>query len=146
MPRFTAVPSLPAVASFFLTAALLACGSSSKSGPAQAAPAQAATDGAAGTASSEATSGPAAGVVGSVSVTPFGVPECDTYVKQFLSCVEGRVPEAQRDKFIEAFEANRQKWRALSTMREGALALGMACRAAAQKSKEELQVDYGCEF
>lgn len=140
------LPVAPALISLCLALTLAACNSSPKSAPGEAA-SQATTDGTAASASTEATPpAPPAGAVDSASLTPFGVPECDAYVKQLLACVEGRVPEAQRAKFIEAFEANRQKWRALSTMQEGALALGMACRAAAQKSKEELQVDYGCEF
>jgi hypothetical protein len=79
-------------------------------------------------------------------ITPFGVPECDNYVKQYLTCVEGRVPPEQKGALLEAFEANRTKWRALAAMREGAVALTIACRTAAQKSKEALSVDYGCEF
>ncbi len=79
-------------------------------------------------------------------ITPFGVPECDTYVRQYLACVEGRVPPEQKAALLEAFEANRTKWRALAAMREGAVALTIACRTAAQKSKEGLSVDYGCEF
>ena len=82
----------------------------------------------------------------STKVTPFGVSECDNYVKQFLACVDGKVSGEQRDALMAGFEANRTKWRALSTMREGAVALGIACRAAAQKSRESLTVDYGCEF
>ena len=61
-------------------------------------------------------------------------------------CVEGKVSGEQKERLMEAFEANRTKWRALATMREGAIALGLACRAAAQKSREELTVDYGCDF
>ena len=80
------------------------------------------------------------------SITAFGVPECDKYVTQFLACVEGRVSGEQKATMMEAFDANRVKWRAMSTIREGAVALTVACRAVAQKSKEELAVDYGCEF
>ena len=83
---------------------------------------------------------------GGTKITPFGVPECDTYVKKYLACVEGRVPAQQRGALLEAFEANRTKWRALAAMREGAVALALACRTAALKSKEALSVDYGCEF
>ena len=79
-------------------------------------------------------------------ITRFGVPDCDNYVKKYLDCVEGKVSGEQKKQLMEAFEANRTKWRALATMREGAIALGLACRAAAQKSREELTVDYGCDF
>lgn len=80
------------------------------------------------------------------AITPFGVPECDTYVKQYLGCVETRVSGEARERLLRSFEANRTKWRALATMQQGALALAIACKAATQKAKEELSVDYGCEF
>lgn len=83
---------------------------------------------------------------GSEGITRFGVPDCDDYVKKYLDCVEGKVSGEQKEQLMEAFEANRTKWRALATMREGAIALGLACRAAAQKSREQLTVDYGCDF
>jgi len=79
-------------------------------------------------------------------ITPFGVPECDTYVRQYLDCIETKVSGEAKDRLMQAFEANRTKWRALATMREGALTLGTVCKAATQKAKEELAVDYGCEF
>jgi hypothetical protein len=81
-----------------------------------------------------------------VTATSFGVPECDTYVTKYLACLEGKVPADQRDKLAEAFEANRTKWRAMSTTREGAMALSVTCKAATEKAKEALSVDYGCEF
>ncbi|MEO8362055.1 MAG: hypothetical protein ABI672_18650 [Vicinamibacteria bacterium] len=116
------------------TLLLAGCG---KAPPKEAAPAAAAP------AEEEAAATPA---VGAVAITAFGVPECDKYVKQFLGCVEGHVTGEQKDKMMEAFDANRVKWRAMASMREGAIALSVACRAAAQKSKDELTVDYGCEF
>jgi hypothetical protein len=79
-------------------------------------------------------------------ITPFGVPECDAYVQRYLDCLETKVSDEEKDRLMQGFEANRTRWRALATMREGALALGLACKAAAQKAKEELSVDYGCEF
>ncbi len=80
------------------------------------------------------------------TITPFGVPECDAYVQKYVDCVETRVTGEEKDRLLQGFEANRTKWRTLAAMREGALALGMACKAATQKAKEELSVDYGCEF
>ena len=68
------------------------------------------------------------------------------YVSAYVTCVLGNVPAEEKEKLMAAFEANQSKWRALATMREGATALSLACRAAAQKSKEELSVEYGCTF
>ena len=110
-----------------------ACGDSKpKEAPAAAAASQAPT-----AASPEAAGG---------TVTSFGVPECDTYVTKYLACVEGKVPADQKDKLVEAFEANRTKWRAMSTTKEGAMALSVTCKAATEKAREALSVDYGCEF
>ena len=79
-------------------------------------------------------------------VTNFGVPECDAYVEKYMSCLDGKVSPEAKQRLLEAFEMNRNKWRAMSTMRESASALAVVCRAATQKAKEELSVDYGCEF
>ncbi len=79
-------------------------------------------------------------------ITPFGVPECDAYVQKYLDCLETRVSGEERDRLMQGFEANRTKWRALASMRESAMALSVTCRAATQKAKQELSVDYGCEF
>ncbi len=80
------------------------------------------------------------------SVTRYGVAECDKYVSKYLACVEGNVSGEDKEKLLQAFEANQTRWRALATIKEGAGALGIACRAAEQKSREELSVQYGCEF
>jgi hypothetical protein len=111
-----------------------ACG---KEPPAQ--PAQGADSTAAATASPD----PASGIP---VVTKFGVPECDAYVEKYTACIEGKVPQADKERLLSGFEANRSKWRAMATMKESAVALGLACRAAAQKAKEEMLVEYGCEF
>ena len=79
-------------------------------------------------------------------VTGFGVAECDSYVAKYVACVEANVTGEEKEKLLAGFEANRTQWRALATMREGAAALGLACRAAAQKAKEELSARYGCPF
>jgi len=79
-------------------------------------------------------------------VTKFGVPECDSYVEKYMSCLDGKVSPEAKQRFLESFEMNRNKWRAMATMKESASALAAVCSAATQKAKEELSVDYGCEF
>ncbi len=79
-------------------------------------------------------------------ITSFGVAECDNYVKKYMECVDGKVSGEARDKLLETFTANQTKWRAMSTMREAGIALGIACKASLIKAKEELSVEYGCEF
>ena len=79
-------------------------------------------------------------------VTKFGVPECDSYVEKYTSCLEEKVSPEAKQKLLESFELNRNKWRAMATMKESAAALAAICSAATQKAKEELSVDYGCAF
>lgn len=126
----------------FFTSALMACNSAPQAESGSQPPAAQAT-----AASGEETGAPAASSAPAPpGITSFGVPDCDEYVKKYLECVEGKVSPEQREQLMAAFEVNRTKWRALATMREGAVALGLACRAARQKSKEDLTVEYGCEF
>ena len=79
-------------------------------------------------------------------IPDFGVPECDKYVRKYLGCVEGRVTGLEKERLTAAFEANLAKWRALAAMREGKIAMALACRTATAASRESLNVDYGCEF
>jgi hypothetical protein len=120
-------------------ALLIAFVSTACGNPQPAPPVQGADAPAAATASPDAASGIPV-------VTKFGVPECDAYVEKYTSCIEGKVPPADKEKLLSGFEANRTKWRAMATMKESAVALGLACRAATQKAKEEMLVEYGCEF
>jgi hypothetical protein len=78
--------------------------------------------------------------------TPFGLPECDTFLTRYLSCVEGRVPADQRGKFEEELRENRTRWWKLAEMQQGTVAVGLACRIFAESKKTDLAVDYGCEF
>lgn len=119
-----------------LAAVLVGCGSPPKETEAAAAASTAA----------ETASTPAAPPDGVAVITKFGVPECDAYVAKYMACVEGKVTGEAKQQLLATFEANQKKWRAMSTMKEAALALGLACKASAQKAKEELAVEYGCEF
>ena len=129
-----------------ITLLCMACGNAPKPDPsATAAPPAAVAAATAAEAATAAAEGSPADA-GVINVTPYGVPECDNYVKKFTACIESKVTGPDKDKLLEGFEANRTKWRALATMQQGAVALGLACRAANQKAKEELSVEYGCEF
>ena len=50
------------------------------------------------------------------------------------------------NSLLAAFEANQGRWRAIASLPGGDVALRGTCKAAAQKSSEELSVKYGCEF
>jgi hypothetical protein len=77
--------------------------------------------------------------------TPFGLPECDTFLNKYLACVD-RIPADQRGRFEDELRENRTRWWKLADMQQGMVAVGLACRIFAQSKKADLAVDYGCEF
>ncbi len=79
-------------------------------------------------------------------LVPFGVPECDNFIKRYVACVELRVPADQRARLMDDLNEHRTKWLELSRLEQGKLALGLSCRSVAQRLKGDLTLDYGCEF
>ena len=77
---------------------------------------------------------------------PFGVPECDTFITRYVTCVELRVPADQQARLMDELHEHRRKWRELAKMEQGRLAVGLSCRGVAQRLKGDLTVDFGCEF
>lgn len=77
---------------------------------------------------------------------PFGVPECDNFVKKFVACVDLHVPADRRQGLMDELNENRDKWREMARLQQAAVAQGLACRGYAQRVKGDLTVDYGCEF
>lgn len=77
---------------------------------------------------------------------PFGVPECDNFITRYVACVELRVPADQKARLMDDLYEHRAKWRELSRMEQGKLAVGLSCRGVARRLKGDLTVDYGCEF
>ena len=154
------LPSLHAAAAV-LVCASLACGGGPKGEPASTSPASmaetppsAADVATASTPAEDAvadSTGPegAEGATGALKpppFTPFGLPECDGFLRKYLACVEERVPADQRGRFEAELRDNRTRWWKLADMQQGLVAVGLACRIFAQSKKGDLAVDYGCEF
>jgi hypothetical protein len=78
--------------------------------------------------------------------TPVGVQECDKFVDKFVACVGKHVPLEQRDDKMRELNTHRARWRELLNLQEGKVAAGLACRGVAQRLKNDLIVDFGCEF
>lgn len=79
-------------------------------------------------------------------LTPLGVPECDKFVDQYVACVDLHVPADQKERVMHELHVHRARWRELQKMQDGKLAAGLSCRGVAQRLKDDLIVDYGCEF
>jgi len=77
---------------------------------------------------------------------PFGVPECDSFITRYVTCLETRVPAEQKAGLMDDLHEHRARWRELAKMEQGALAVSLSCRGVAQRLKGGLTVDYGCEF
>ncbi|MEO8501248.1 MAG: hypothetical protein ABI565_10060 [Vicinamibacteria bacterium] len=77
---------------------------------------------------------------------PLNVPECDNFVKIFVACVDKHVPADHREALMDELNLHRARWRELEKMQEGKVAASLSCRGVAQRLKNDLIVDYGCEF
>ncbi|HYW74827.1 MAG TPA: peptidylprolyl isomerase [Pyrinomonadaceae bacterium] len=72
-----------------------------------------------------------------------GVPECDSFIAEYNSCVSSKVPESARQQFNTAVEQWRQSWKKLAGNPGSRAALAQACTQAAAQQKAALR-SYGC--
>ena len=141
-------------AALALASSLLGCGGGPKEAPPSAPPEVSASSPAAADAApiDEATTpgaddaADAADAVNPPPYTPFGLPECDSFLLKYQTCVEEKVPADRRSRFEDELRENRTRWWKLADMQQGKVALGLACRMFAQSKKGDLAVDFGCEF
>ncbi len=81
----------------------------------------------------------------SVAAGDFGVPECDEYMKKYVACIEGKVPEAGRASMKQALDAQKAAWQQAASTPEGRSGLAMGCKAASDQAKTMVQA-YGCSW
>ena len=74
-----------------------------------------------------------------------GVPECDAYLEKYETCLNTKVPEAQRTTLKAAFEQTRNAWRASAATPEGRASLAQACETATDAAKRATAA-YGCSW
>ncbi|PRP99617.1 hypothetical protein [Enhygromyxa salina] len=75
-----------------------------------------------------------------------GVELCDTYVKDYVACIDAKVPEAERDALRRQVFVNIEAWK--QTAAGGASAkrgLETGCRIAREQAKRATQ-EWGCEW
>lgn len=98
-------------------------------------------------ASSDAEEGAApAGEIEPPPLMPFGVAECDKFVEKYVACVDVRVPDDLKEKKMDELHEHRARWRELGKMEQGRVAMSLSCRGVSQRLKNDLIVEYGCEF
>jgi hypothetical protein len=74
-----------------------------------------------------------------------GVPECDAYVKSFLTCIESKVPAISRATYQGPLHQAIAGWRQAASTADGRAALAAACSQAQQAAGKVMQA-YGCTF
>ena len=75
-----------------------------------------------------------------------GVELCDAYVKDYVACIDTKVPEAEREALRRQVFANIQAWKQTAAGGSSAQAgLQTGCRIAREQAKRATQ-DWGCEW
>ena len=96
------------------SALLGACGGGSQSAPPATQP--------------PATTAPAANsAAANVAAGDFGVPECDEYMRKYLTCIETKVPEAGRAMMKQSLDQQKAAWKQAASTPEGRNALATGC-------------------
>lgn len=81
----------------------------------------------------------------SVAAGDFGVPECDQYMKKYMACIDGKVPDMVKPTLKTAFEQQKDAWKKAASTPEGKAGLANACTQMEAQSKAAMQA-YGCSW
>jgi hypothetical protein len=97
-----------------------------------------------------ATTAPAASQAGSgvssmVADGEFGVPECDSYMKKYIGCIETKVPEAARAAMRQGLDLTKAGWKQAASTPAGKAGLAQACTQAEASAKATMAA-YGCQW
>lgn len=90
---------------------------------------------------------PPAGTEGATAPSgdSIGVPECDTYISKYTSCIMDKVPEAGRDMMKSSLDQSLSAWKQAAATPEGKAGLAMACKTAMDAAKQSMGM-YGCQW
>ncbi len=80
-----------------------------------------------------------------VSAGDFGVPECDSYMKKYLACIDSKVPEMARAPLKQALDQQKAAWKQAAATPQGKAALATGCTQAEAASKQSMAA-YGCQW
>ena len=84
-------------------------------------------------------------VATTTSATEFGVPECDSYVKKYLACIDSKVPDSARAMVRQSFDATRAQWKQAASTPQGRSGLTSVCLQAEAAAKQAMAA-YGCTW
>ncbi len=74
-----------------------------------------------------------------------GVPECDSYVKKYIDCIDAKMPAEVKDATKKAFDQQKDAWKQAASTAEGKKALADACKQAEEATKQAMSA-YGCSW
>ncbi len=96
-----------------------------------------------------ASAAPAAAASGGLAATvasgDFGVPECDNFMKKYLTCIDSKVPEMARAPLKQALEQQKAAWKQAASTPQGKAALATGCTQAEASAKQSTAA-YGCQW
>jgi hypothetical protein len=75
----------------------------------------------------------------------FGVPECDSYMKKYLACIDSKVPEVARAPLKQALDQSKVAWKQAAATPQGKAALAAGCTKAEASAKQAMSA-YGCTW
>jgi hypothetical protein len=93
----------------------------------------------------QASTAPAEGSVANVAEGDFGVPECDQFMKKYLTCIDDKVPEAMRPALKQALDQQKAAWQKAASTPEGKAALKDGCEKAEAQAKQSMAA-YQCAW
>lgn len=88
---------------------------------------------------------PASGAA-AVAAGDFGVPECDEYMRKYLACIDGKVPEMARGMMKQSLDQQKAAWKQAASTPEGRTGLAAGCKAADEQTKAAVVQTYGCAW
>jgi hypothetical protein len=115
----------------------VSCTSEKAAPPAAQAPAAAAT--------AAVPAAPASTTSLAVAEGDFGVPECDQFMKKYLECIDGKVPEMARVPLKQALDQQKAAWKQAASTPQGKAALATGCLKAEATAKQSTAA-YGCQW
>ena len=88
---------------------------------------------------------PASGVAATIADGDFGVPECDSYMKKYVACIDSKVPEAGRAMLKQGLDQTKAAWKQAASTPQGKAGLAQACVQAETTAKQAMGA-YGCAW
>jgi hypothetical protein len=80
-----------------------------------------------------------------VTGEPIGVPECDTFLNAYESCISTRIPEGQRAQFQTLMTNWRADWKKLAADPQTRAGLPLACQKHLETARTQMK-SYNCTF